>query len=103
MATLSKDLQQILAGVYTPAQLKDLVPNLISKASTFSNTKSQKLDLDQHDIMLITYGDSIKKDNEAPLRTLHQFLNQYTKNEISAVHLLPCYPFTSDDGFSVID
>ncbi|RKF13745.1 sugar phosphorylase [Alginatibacterium sediminis] len=103
MATLSKDLQQILAGVYSPAQLKSLVPSLISKANAFSITKPQKLSLDQNDIMLISYGDSIKKDGEAPLHTLRMFLNQHTQHEISAVHLLPCYPFTSDDGFSVID
>ncbi len=57
----------------------------------------------QQDCLLITYGDSIIDDSPAPLETLHQFLNQYLKDEISAVHVLPFCPFSSDDGFAVID
>jgi glucosylglycerate phosphorylase len=59
--------------------------------------------VNQNDIMLITYGDSIISKNEKPLNTLGKFLNKYVKNTISAVHLLPMYPYTSDDGFSVVD
>ncbi len=55
----------------------------------------------ENDIMLITYGDSIIKDNENPLKTLNKFLNEYTLGYINAVHLLPMYPYTSDDGFSI--
>ncbi len=53
--------------------------------------------------MLITYGDSIKKDDEKPLKTLHNFLNQYLKTFIRAVHILPFFPYSSDDGFAVMD
>lgn len=59
--------------------------------------------ISEEDIMLITYGDSIIKNGESPLNTLNVFLNKYTKNVISAVHLLPMFPYTSDDGFSVIN
>jgi sucrose phosphorylase len=59
--------------------------------------------VDQNDIMLITYGDSIINDNEKPLITLQRFLNKYIKDTVSAVHILPMYPYTSDDGFSVVD
>jgi glucosylglycerate phosphorylase len=59
--------------------------------------------VNQNDIMLITYGDSIISKNEKPLITLRKFLNKYVRNTISAVHLLPMYPYTSDDGFSVVD
>lgn len=58
---------------------------------------------DQENIILITYGDSIKKDGESPLKTLHVFLNENLKDSISHVHILPFFPFSSDDGFSVID
>lgn len=59
--------------------------------------------LTESDIMLITYGDSIKNDDEKPLRVLHHFSNKYYKNDIPNIHLLPIYPYTSDDGFSVVD
>ena len=53
--------------------------------------------------MLITYGDSIKKDGEASLNTLLNFVSNEAEDVISAIHLLPMFPFTSDDGFSVVD
>lgn len=54
------------------------------------------------DAFLITYGDSIV-GKDAPLRELHQFLRGETGGLLTFVHLLPFYPFTSDDGFSVVD
>lgn len=57
---------------------------------------------DEQDVVLITYGDTFSSDN-LPLRTLKYFLNEYLKNIISVVHILPFYPYSSDDGFSVID
>ncbi|TBR38457.1 alpha-amylase [Marinomonas agarivorans] len=58
---------------------------------------------DESDIMLITYGDTIRSEVEAPLKTLHSFLQKYLKESLSAVHLLPFFPYSSDDGFSVMD
>jgi sucrose phosphorylase len=53
--------------------------------------------------LLITYGDMVQDDREPHLRTLHRFLKAYAADVISLVHLLPFYPYTSDDGFSVVD
>ena len=57
----------------------------------------------QEDVVLITYGNSLKKDDEAPLATLHEFANQYLKGVISHIHFLPFFPYSSDDGFSIMD
>jgi glucosylglycerate phosphorylase len=57
----------------------------------------------ENDIMLITYGDSIKEDGKMPLQTLQEFLVKYAKDTLTSVHILPFYPYTSDDGFSVVD
>jgi len=57
----------------------------------------------QDDVAVITYGHSIQKENEAPLKTLHDFINQYLKNTINTVHILPFFPFSADDGFAVCD
>jgi len=57
----------------------------------------------QEDVVLITYGDSLKKDGQLPLKTLHEFANQYLKGAVSHIHFLPFFPYSSDDGFSVMD
>jgi glucosylglycerate phosphorylase len=54
-------------------------------------------------VTLITYGDSLKREGELPLQTLRAFLDDWFDNIIDTVHILPFYPYSSDDGFSVID
>lgn len=58
---------------------------------------------DQQDVVLITYGDMLHTAGEPPLATLRRFLAQRLKGSIRIVHLLPFYPSSSDEGFSVID
>ena len=55
------------------------------------------------DIVLITYADSVQSSAEPPLQTLHRFLNRHLGAGISMVHILPFFPWSSDDGFSVTD
>jgi glucosylglycerate phosphorylase len=57
----------------------------------------------ENDVILITYGDSIRSKGKKPLKTLHEFLDKYVKDTITSVHILPFYPYTSDDGFSVVN
>jgi sucrose phosphorylase len=58
---------------------------------------------DQSDTVMITYGDSLQQEDELPLVTLRHFLERYAEGSLSAVHILPFYPWSSDDGFSVLD
>ncbi|WP_373090899.1 alpha-amylase family glycosyl hydrolase [Zhongshania sp.] len=58
---------------------------------------------DEKDALVITYGDSILRDGEWPLHTLHDFLRRELRGVVSGVHILPFYPYSSDDGFSVIN
>ena len=64
---------------------------------------AQEAALSERDSLLITYGDQIQAPNEKPLQTLHVFCNQHIRDIVSGVHILPFYPWTSDDGFSVSD
>jgi glucosylglycerate phosphorylase len=52
---------------------------------------------------LITYADAFRRDGEQPLVTLRSVLQRYVADAVSHVHLLPIYPWTSDDGFAVVD
>jgi sucrose phosphorylase len=58
---------------------------------------------DEKDSILICYGDSVLQPNTKPLASLKSFLDSYSKDMIDGVHILPFYPFTTDDGFSVLD
>ena len=59
--------------------------------------------LSEKDAMLITYPDQVQEPGVPTLQTLHDFLQKYLYGLISAVHILPFFPFSSDDGFAVID
>ena len=59
--------------------------------------------ISEKDTFLITYGDSLTKNDEKPLNVLNQFLNEKLNGYINNVHILPFFPWTSDDGFSVVD
>jgi glycosidase len=58
---------------------------------------------DQRDAVLITYGDMVHGEGEPPLRSLLHFIENHLGDAISTVHVLPFFPYSSDDGFSVID
>jgi sucrose phosphorylase len=57
----------------------------------------------EQDSVLIAYGDMVNRQGELPLKTLDDFLGQHLTGTISTVHILPFFPYSSDDGFSVID
>jgi sucrose phosphorylase len=69
----------------------------------FPQPPRTSLPLSERDAILITYGDQVRRAGEMPLATLHDVLSQTAQAIINTVHLLPFYPFSSDDGFSVID
>ncbi len=58
---------------------------------------------DEADALLITYGDTLQSPDETPLRTLKRFADAHLHDAFAAVHILPFYPYSSDDGFSVQD
>ena len=55
----------------------------------------------EKDVVAITYADTLKSEPEKPLITLKKFFDSYFKGTINSIHILPFFPYTSDDGFSV--
>ena len=79
---------------------------LINKVLDLFENKDQGItepNWSQKDIFLITYGDSIVKTSDNKLKALSKFLNKYCKNYFNNVHILPFFPYSSDDGFSITD
>ena len=55
----------------------------------------------ENDVLLIAYPNNIISQNTPPLQSLQQFLAKYFSDTVSIVHVLPFFPSTGDDGFSV--
>ena len=98
-------LLQHLSVIYPDANLDLLAGNVARVFDGFDRrTPRPPQELwTQEDTVLITYGDSITAADKAPLSVLHDFLNDYVGDTCSSVHILPFCPFSSDDGFAVID
>ena len=86
---------------------KNLLEAMRLESSHFEGASHDQLhpsDLwDQSSTVMITYGDSFLSANEKPLITLKHFLDEHCDGLINSVHILPFFPFSSDDGFSVMD
>ncbi|AVP02658.1 sugar phosphorylase [Enterobacter cloacae complex sp. FDA-CDC-AR_0132] len=66
-------------------------------------TDKRKMGWDEKDVVLITYADQFSAEGEKALPVFTRFYNKWLSHSFSHVHLLPFYPWSSDDGFSVID
>jgi sucrose phosphorylase len=73
-------------------------------ASGVGSSRQQRAPWSERDVALVTYGDQVHGDTGPTLRALSDFLVSIDANQwLSTVHVLPFFPSTSDDGFSVID
>ncbi|MES9681895.1 alpha-amylase family glycosyl hydrolase [Gottfriedia acidiceleris] len=66
-------------------------------------TKKRKQNWDESDIVLITYGDQFQEVGIPTLETFKKMFDEHLADKFELVHILPFYPYTSDDGFSVVD
>lgn len=59
----------------------------------------------QGEAFLIAYGDHVlpKEANAPRLQGLRRFLETFTQPHVRGLHLLPFFPYSSDDGFAIID
>ncbi len=99
---------QLYRSVVGEERLKKIVDDLIgaigASAAPVQTGPAHPADLwSQRDIALITYGDSIVDGGSKPLKVLRDFCEKWLANCVTWVHILPFFPWTSDDGFSVLD
>jgi glycosidase len=98
--TINKRLHK-LYGPETAPRAVDSIIDLIFKYK--SRIQSKAYQLTEKDVILITYGDQVNKDYEPSLQTLKRFMDKHLKGVVNSVHILPFYPYSSDDGFSVVN
>ncbi|HUG35238.1 MAG TPA: sugar phosphorylase [Anaerolineales bacterium] len=89
---------------------EDQSPGLLARVESIIADHRKRLQSEPHngelterDSILITYGDQVQAANEKPLRTLKKFCDKFLTGVVGGIHILPFYPWTSDDGFSVLD
>ncbi|MEM9643544.1 MAG: sugar phosphorylase [Planctomycetota bacterium] len=98
--TVPEVLQQGLRDLLSSTEARE------SKALAKESTKSSVAPTlwDHEDVVLITYADQVRGGGWSPLQAQRKFLiERELHDKIRCVHLLPFCPFSSDDGFSVID
>ena len=99
-------VKSLLDRIYGPDHLDSLLEKLFKLLQPhFADSITENLHKwSQNNILLITYGDSICQQNgKSPLNTLSHFLETHLQEIITGVHILPFCPYSSDDGFAVID
>jgi len=103
---MNEKLSPYLVSLYgreVAVSVADRLGRLISAQVVHRTRRAEAFELSERDALLITYADQLTEPNRAPLRTLADFCHGHLRDVVSGVHLLPFYPWSSDDGFSVKD
>ena len=110
MVDIRKNIQELISFLYGQDQENELIDSLWQKMEGFKHNYpkfqtdfSSQNQLTEEDVILITYGDQFRESHRSPLQSLNVFLQSHLSDVISGIHILPFYPYSSDDGFSVID
>ena len=93
----------LLDGLYDQSGTEQILARIDENLSSNKQARQVRRRWNASDIMLITYGDSFASEGRTTLDTLRVFLASRLEGLISTVHILPFYPYTSDDGFAVSD
>ncbi|EED2403176.1 sugar phosphorylase [Listeria monocytogenes] len=98
------NLRKRLSRLYAEDVVDSLAARIEARVQQTQQRKLTRKDQwDEKDIVLITYGDQFKEESQKTLRTFKKMYDNYLKSTFEVVHFLPFYPYSSDDGFSVID
>jgi len=98
------NIETILKRIYGDKEGRTAFEKILTQIRRTTLRKSKEKDFfDQSDAILITYGDSLQRKGKAPLTVFNEFADEYLKDVFSAIHFLPFFPYSSDDGFSVMD
>ncbi len=98
MVKLLADLYGENVGVETARSLSAIIDQYRGRIPP-----PHALGLCERDAILITYGDQVQSRDAQPLQTLADFSERHLTGLVSGIHLLPFFPYSSDDGFAVVD
>lgn len=100
---MNDTVETLLERVYPERCAKELTERIHQRLSEVEKRKGREEAWCASDIVMITYGDSVSSVDKSPLQSMRTFLAETLSGLVSHVHLLPFFPYTSDDGFAVKD
>jgi len=108
---MDERLLAVLTDIYGHTRGPEVARDLHARLEDFAggldfgdgSTERSALDLDEGDSIVVTYADQFYGDDDVPLGYLRRFLDDTLEGAATGVHVLPFCPYSSDDGFSVID
>ena len=104
LATAGRHLAFLYGADATDALLEPLAAKLIAFRREGLRVEPPPVGwVSERDAVLIAYADMVRAPSQAPLACLHEVIEAHLGEAISTVHLLPFFPSSSDDGFSVVD
>ncbi|NYS31615.1 alpha-amylase family glycosyl hydrolase [Pantoea sp. WMus005] len=101
METITDLIDKIYAGTFPEATFARLRSDIATAHEAIKLPR--KAHWDEQDVVLITYADQFREADKPTLSTFSRFYQQHLQSTFPLVHLLPFFPWSSDDGFSVID
>ena len=101
METITDLIDKIYAGTFPEATFARLLADIATAREAIKLPR--KAHWDEQDVVLITYADQFRESDKPTLSTFSRFYQQHLQSTFPLVHLLPFFPWSSDDGFSVID
>ncbi len=90
-------------GIATSRKLNKLIEKWRKILPEIPGSPDGGVPADETDTVMICYGDNIQSPKMVPLASLKAFADQHIEGVISGIHILPFSPYSSDDGFSVMD
>jgi len=101
MDTITDLIEKIYAGTFPEATFARLQADIATARAAIKLPR--KAHWDEQDVVLITYADQFREASKPTLSTFSRFYQQHLQSTFPLVHLLPFFPWSSDDGFSVMD
>ncbi len=106
--SFSPEIPNLLENLYGPTRGPRVQTALLEILEAFpvrlrKSVPGMPFHLTERDSLLITYADQLSERGVPPLETLTEFCEEQLAGVTSGIHLLPFFPSSSDDGFSVID
>jgi len=101
METITDLIDKIYAGTFPAAMRTQLLADIAQARDVIKLPR--KAHWDEQDVVLISYADQFREADKPTLSTFSRFYQQHLQSIFPLVHLLPFFPWSSDDGFSVID
>lgn len=92
-----------LTAIYGPERAAELSSSVRTLLDAHHASRTTSGRWSERDAWLIAYPDHVTTPGEVPLRTLHRFYRTRLTDAFNGVHILPFFPATSDEGFSILD